>query len=134
MQWSYELLLNHSNFYTLKENISIFSLHIYLKSIKHNSKIQTTMFFYPRVSFPWKSSLKECLFLSSIYLFKSKSTKKTSYTARVTIWYQLFLEFWLVYTWIFAHWRHQCAVARLKNVRQLNERWGKKLDINLLHR
>ena len=52
----------------------------------------------------------------------------------VTIWYQLFLEFWLIHTWIFAHWRHQRAVTSLENVRQLNERWGKKLDINLLHR
>ena len=36
------------------------------------------------------------------------------HTVRVTIWYQLFLE--------------------LENVRQFNERWGKKLDVNLLHR
>ena len=35
--------------------------------------------------------------------------------------------------WIFALWHHQRAVTRLENVRQLNEQWGKKLDINLLH-
>ena len=58
----------------------------------------------------------------------------TFYPVRVTTWYQLFLEFWLVHTWIFAHWRHQRAVTHFENVRQLNESWGKKLDINLLHK
>ena len=38
----------------------------------------------------------------------------------------LFVEFWLVDTWLFAHWRHQRAVTRLKNVRQLNIRRGIK--------
>ena len=55
-------------------------------------------------------------------------------TVCVRIWYQLFLWFWMVHTWIFAHWRHQRAVSRLENVRQLNERWGKRLDISLLYR
>ena len=35
------------------------------------------MFFYPHVQFPWKSALKEFLFPSGFYLFKSKSKKKT---------------------------------------------------------
>ena len=30
------------------ENLSIFYLPVYLKLTKHNSKIQATMFFYPR--------------------------------------------------------------------------------------
>ena len=38
------------------------------------------------------------------------------------------------YSSIFAHWRHQHAVTHLENVHQLNDRWGKKLDISLLHR
>ena len=33
---------------------------------------------------------------------------------RLTIWHQLFLEFWLVNTWFFAHWRRQRTVTRLK--------------------
>ena len=43
----------------------------------------------------------------------------------------LFVEFWLVDTWLFAHWRHQRAVTRLKNVRQLNIRRGIKLGFQL---
>ena len=39
---------------------------------------------------------------------------------RLTICHHLFLEFWLINTWFFAHWRHQLAVTRLENVRQLN--------------
>ena len=44
------------------------------------------------------------------------------YTICLTIWYQLFVEFWLVHIWFFPHWRHQRAVTRLKNIHQLNER------------
>ena len=44
---------------------------------------------------------------------------------RLTIWHHLFLDFWLVNTSFFAYWRHQRAVTRLKNVRQLNTRRGK---------
>ena len=66
------------------------------------------------------------------------------HTVCLTIWYQLFLEFLLVHTLFnklipsflphLSHPRHQRAVTCLENVRQLNERWGKKLDINLLNR
>ena len=52
---------------------------------------------------------------------------------RLIIWYHLFLEFWLVKTRFFAHWIHQHAVIRLKNVRQLNIRRGKKLSFQLPH-
>ena len=47
------------------------------------------------------------------------------------IWQHLFLEFWLVGTWFFAHWRHQSAVTCLEKVRQLNIRRGKKLYFQL---
>ena len=68
-----------------------------------------------------------------------KLTKKAScqHTVRLTIWYQLFLELWLAHNWYFAHprhQRHQHAETSLENVRQLNIRWGKKLDINLSNR
>ena len=47
MQWSYWITPNSHT--TQSENLSIFPLRsIYLKSTKRNSKIQTTMFFYPR--------------------------------------------------------------------------------------
>ena len=53
---------------------------------------------------------------------------------RLTIWHDLFLKFWLVDTWFFAHWRHQRAATRLENVHQLNIRQGKKLVFQLSHR
>ena len=53
---------------------------------------------------------------------------------RLTNWHHLFLEFWLVNTWFFARWRHQHAVTRLENVRQLNIMPGKKLGFQLSHR
>ena len=55
-------------------------------------------------------------------------------TVRLTISYQLFQEFWLVHTFFFVYSRHQDISTRLENVRQLNERWGKKLDIKLSNR
>ena len=55
----------------------------------------------------------------------------TFYIVRLTISHCLFLEFWLVHTWFFAHWRHQSTVTCLENVRQLNKRWGKKLGLPL---
>ena len=58
----------------------------------------------------------------------------TYHIVRLTISHHLFLEFWLVNTWFFAHWRHQRAVTRLENVRQLNIRRGKKLGSQLSHR
>ena len=39
-------------------------------------------------------------------------------TVPLSIWHHLFLDFWLVDTWIFPHWRHQRTVTRLENVRQ----------------
>ena len=53
---------------------------------------------------------------------------------RLTIWHNLFLEFWLVNPWYFTHWRHQRAVTCLENVRQLNIRRGKKLGFQLSYR
>ena len=58
--------------------------------------------------------------------------------ACLTIWQSynltLFIEFWLVGTWFFAHWRHQRAVTRLENVHQLNIRRDKKLGFQLSHK
>ena len=53
---------------------------------------------------------------------------------RLTIWHELFLEFWLVDTCFFAHPHDQRAVNRLENVRQLNIMPGKELDFPLSHR
>ena len=53
---------------------------------------------------------------------------------RLTNWHHLFLEFWLVNTWFFARWRHQRAITRLENIRQLNTMRGKKLGFQLSHR
>ena len=50
------------------------------------------------------------------------------------MWHHLFLEFWLVDTWLLAYWRYQRAATRLENVRQLNIRQGKKLGFKLFHR
>ena len=52
----------------------------------------------------------------------------------LTIWHQVFLEFWLVDTWFFAHPRDQRTVTRLENVGQLNIRRCKKLNFLLSHR
>ena len=49
-----------------------------------------------------------------------------THIVRLTIWHQLFLEFWLFDTCFFAHSRDQCAVTHLKNVHQLNKRRGEK--------
>ena len=46
----------------------------------------------------------------------------------------LFLKFWLVYTWLSAHRRHQSAVTCFKNVLQLNIKRFKKLGFQLSHR
>ena len=64
----------------------------------------------------------------------TKKNKLYWHIVRLTIWHHLFLEFWLVNTWFFAHWRHQRAVTRLENVRQLNIRRDKKLGFQLSHR
>ena len=57
-----------------------------------------------------------------------------NHLVRLTIWYQLFLEFWLVDTWLFAHPRDQRAVTRLEYVRLLNISRGKKLSVQWSHR
>ena len=57
-----------------------------------------------------------------------------SHIVHLTIWHQLFLEFWLVHTWYFAHSRSQHIVTRLENVRDLNIRQGKNLGFELSHR
>ena len=56
------------------------------------------------------------------------------YIVRLTMWHHLFLEFWLVNTWFFVDWRHESAVARLENVRQLNKRRDKNMGFKLSHR
>ena len=48
--------------------------------------------------------------------------------------HHLFLEFWLVDTWFFTHWRHHRAATCLENVRQPNIRRGKKLGFQLSHK
>ena len=45
----------------------------------------------------------------------------TLHIVPLTIWHHLFLEFWLVDTWSFAHPQDQRAATRLENVRQLNK-------------
>ena len=53
----------------------------------------------------------------------------------LTIWYHLFLEFWLVVdTWFFAHRCNQRALTCLENVNQLNIRRGKKQGFSMSHR
>ena len=57
------------------------------------------------------------------YFFKNNGTLFNSYQkVSLAIWNHLFLKFWLVSTWAFAHWCHQCVVTRLENVCQLNIR------------
>ena len=64
-----------------------------------------------------------------------RSTLDTGrHVVRLTIWHQVFLEFWLVDTLLFARPRDQRAVTRLENVRQLNKRRRKKLGFQLSHR
>ena len=57
-----------------------------------------------------------------------------NHIVRLTIWHHLFLKFWLVHIWLFAHWRHQRPVTRHENVRQLNIRRRKKLGFQLSQR
>ena len=64
---------------------------------------------------------------------QSKSSVFRYHIVRLTIWHQIFLEFWLVDTWFFAHPCDQRAVTRLENVHQLNTRRGKKLGLQLSH-
>ena len=49
-------------------------------------------------------------------------------------WYHRFLEFWLVNTWFFAHWRHQRASTHLENKCQSNTGRGKKLNFLISHK
>ena len=63
--------------------------------------------------------------LSHLRSHKFKHNFIDWHTVPLTIWHHLFLEFWLVDTWIFAHWRHQCTVTCPENVRQLDIRRGK---------
>ena len=58
---------------------------------------------------------------------------KSYHIVPLAIWYHLFFKFWLVHTWVFAHWHHQHAATHLENVRQLNIRQGKKLGFQLVH-
>ena len=53
---------------------------------------------------------------------------------RLTVRHHLFLEFWLVDTWFFTHWRHYRAATRLENVRQSNTRRSKRLGFQLSHK
>ena len=48
--------------------------------------------------------------------------------------HHLFLEFWLVDTWFFTHWRHHRDVTYIEYVRQPNIRRGKKLGFQLSHK
>ena len=53
------------------------------------------------------------------------------YILPLTIWHQLFLEFWLVDTWFLADWHHQSAIPRLENESYLNKRREQKLGFQL---
>ena len=59
-----------------------------------------------------------------LYLTYSPSYKLTPPNSRVLFGQHLILD----------HWRHQSALTRLENVRQLNVRRGKKLGFQLSHR
>ena len=52
----------------------------------------------------------------------------------LTMRHHLFLELWLVKTWLFADWRQHRAVTHLENVRQSNTRRDKKLGFQLSHK
>ena len=84
---------------------------------------------YFRTNKKWYHNLicimKNCLIL---FHFHCCGSLQSYYIVPLTIWHQLFLKFWLVYTWFFAHSRDQWAVTRLENVRQLKIRRGKKLS------
>ena len=58
----------------------------------------------------------------------------TWHIVRLTISHHLFLEFWLFNAWFFAHWRRQRAATRLKNVRPLIIRRGKKLGFQWIRK
>ena len=74
---------------------------------------------------------------SVVDVFRMQSIKAVcslGLIVRLTIRHQLFLEFWLVNGWFFAHPHDQDAVTRLENVHQLNIRRDKKLGFQLSHR
>ena len=79
--------------------------------------------------------MKKISWASSWY--RSNPYLRISYSMHIvglTIWHHLFLEFWLVNIWFFAHWRHQRIVTHLENIRQLNIRRGKKLGFQLSYK
>ena len=67
-------------------------------------------------------------FLATVLILQECSM---GHIVTLTIWNQLFLEFWLVDTWFFAYPRDQRAVTHLGNVRQLNIKRDKKLGFQL---
>ena len=70
---------------------------------------------------------------TSSKIFYCQISLQLKYIVLLIIWHHLFLEFWLVSTWFFVHWRHQRDVACLENVHQLSVRWDKKLSSRLSH-
>ena len=89
-----------------------------------------------KLPFPLFGSSFPCGHVHILTLFPTKILQiptwiQNLHTVCLTIWHHLFLEFCLVNTWFFAHWRHQRAVTRLENIRQLNIR-RYKYNINMI--
>ena len=115
-EWSCRVI-NHSDFQDFPIRLAN-SLRYILNSDHHNFVPPVSLMEIKRCKIN-RDDLKELL---------------SSYIVLLTIWHHLFLEFWLVSTWLFAHGRHQHAVTHLENVRQLNIRRGKKMGFQLAHR
>ena len=108
---------NHSNWNITKTSVAF--------KPKQNSSHMSFLNLTTKLSFEFSFRM----FISNVYHKKRRIF--ALHTVPLTIWHYLFLEFWLVDTWIFVHWRHQCAVTCLENLRQLNIRRGKKLAFQL---
>ena len=74
-----------------------------------------------------------CSHNASVISYKRAKGNLHKHIVPLAIWNHLFLEFWLVDTWLFTQSRDQRAVTCLENVQELNIRWGKKLDFQLSH-
>ena len=122
-----------------KSNMNLMNLTINFMNLTINFRILFSWISYLRTHF----NVYLCITLKQLEIrlwaltkyFTEYSQKWTTlHIVRLTIWHHLFLEFWLVKTWFFAHWRQQCVATRLENTRQLNIRRGKSLGFQLWHR
>ena len=88
------------------------------KILSDSDSSDTSLYFSIGISFEFNPLLLE----SSLLVFQNFLLLLINlHIVPLTIWYHLFLEFWLVDTWFFAHPQDQCAATCLKNVRQLNK-------------